>query len=185
MENAKRFHGLTMMDSKSNREISGVGLVLATPEDREVLNDHLVFLRQQIEIFRATFDDIMSHTRGRNKGIALRQVGIRCRHCSHIPVGNRRKGSTYFPSTLVGIYQAAQNINVEHFQSRMCTEIPEEVALRLERFGATKSLASGAGKAYWAESARKLGLTDTEDGIRFAADVVNSTAMFSANNLLS
>jgi hypothetical protein len=49
--------------------------MLARPEDRGMLNDHLLVLRQQIEFFRATLDDIMSYTRGRNKGVALGQVG--------------------------------------------------------------------------------------------------------------
>jgi hypothetical protein len=150
------------------------GLILACPEDRGMLNEHLVFLRQQIEFFRATIDDIMSYTRGRNKGIAMQQVGIRCRHCSHIPAANRRKGSTYFPSALIGIYQAALNINVEHLQSGVCTESPHDVQSQLLRTRATKTAASGAGKAYWAESARTQGLIDTEDGIRFATDALNS-----------
>jgi hypothetical protein len=172
------FHSFPPISDEDPSNPSGESLVLACPDDRGMLNEHLAFLRQQIEFFRATIDDIMLHTRGRNKGVALRQVGVRCRHCSHLSVDKRRKGSTYFPSTLMGIYQAAQNISAEHFQSGICTEIPYDIKLQFERFGATKSFSSGAGKAYWAESARMMGLIDTDDGIRFAADVhvVSSTA---------
>jgi hypothetical protein len=41
-------------------------------------------LLQQIEAFQATEEDVMTHTRGRNKPILLGQVGIRCRHCAHL-----------------------------------------------------------------------------------------------------
>lgn len=155
------------VSGKSDGAVMG-SLILACPEDRGMLNDNLIFLRQQIEFFQATVDDIMSHTRGRNKGIAPQQVGIRCRHCNVIPAGQRRKGSTYFPSTLMGIYQAAQNINVEHLQSGVCPKMPREVEQTLLTTRATKRASSGAGKAYWAESARMQGLIDTDDGIRFA-----------------
>jgi hypothetical protein len=169
-------HHWNRNEAHEEKIIADVGVMVAAPEDERVLNEPLIFLRKQIEYFRATVDDVMSHTRGRNKAITMRQVGIRCRHCAHIPVDQRRKGSTYFPSTLMGIYQAAQNISVEHFQSGLCSELPNDVKnVIFERKGAVKkSSSSYAGKGYWAESARKLGLIDTDEGIRFAADVANS-----------
>ncbi len=141
-------------------------------DDRGKLNDNQIFLRRQIEIFKASNEDILTLTRGKNKPIVLQQVGIRCRFCSQVPVGKRRKGSTYFPSNLMGLYQAAQNLSVEHLQSGLCPELPPDVK---ERFlciaSGIKSVASCAGKKYWAEAGRMLGLIDTEDGIRFAEDV--------------
>ncbi len=166
---------------RSSNIDSDIGLLLACPEDRGMLNDHLQFLRQQIEFYRATADDIMCYARGRNKGVALGQVGIRCRHCRHVPVHQRRKGSTYFPSTLMGIYQAAQNLSVQHLQSGKCQELPRDVQNQLFTTAATKKAASGAGKAYWAESAKMQGLVDTPDGIRFAIDVAIGAAAISAS----
>ena len=81
--------------------------LLARPEDSLKLSSHQVFLRYQIEAFEATEDDVATHTRGRNKPISLGQVGIRCRHCAHVPVSRRQKGSTYFPATLLGLYQVS------------------------------------------------------------------------------
>lgn len=46
---------------------SSDGVPLAVPEDRCKLNDQQVFLREQIEAYPATDDDLTSHTRGRNK----------------------------------------------------------------------------------------------------------------------
>lgn len=146
-------------------------LVLAVPQDHGRLNEQQIFLRHQIEVFRASADDIMSHTRGRNRAVTLLQVGLRCRHCGHLPVGARRKGSTYFPSALISIYQAAQNLNLEHFQSGLCQEMSDEFKLLFRSFSEKRAAASFAGKPYWADAARQLGLIDTEEGIRFAVDI--------------
>lgn len=71
----------------------------------------------------------------------------------------------------MGIYQAAQNMSVEHLQSGICTEMPPDVRDRFLTFGLTKPGASVAGKRYWADAAKEIGLVDTDNGIRFAKDV--------------
>jgi hypothetical protein len=146
---------------------------LARSVDKYKLSDHQNFLRQQIEAFQATQDDVMTHTRGRNKPVQLGQVGIRCRHCAHIPVSRRQMGSTYFPSNKFGIYQAAQNMSTAHIQCGLCTEMPVAIKWKfIEIASAKKPKGShGAGRLYWAHSATQLGLVDTEEGIRFIRDV--------------
>jgi hypothetical protein len=151
---------------------TGVGAVylptlLSKVEDAEKLSPHQVLLRKQIEAFQATSDDVSTHTRGRNKPIGLNQVGIRCRHCAHLPVAKRQKGSTYFPATILGIYQAAQNMSTTHIQSGLCSEMPTDLKQQFETLQNFKVASSGAGRPYWSESAKRLGLVDTEDGIQF------------------
>ena len=146
--------------------------VLAQPEDSLKLSSHQVLLRHQIEAFKATEDDISTHIRGRNKPITLGQVGIRCRHCSHLPVARRQKGSTYFPASLLGLYQAAQNMSTTHMQCGLCTSMPEEIKQLFVHLLASKVASSGAGRPYWAQSSKKIGLFDTENGgIRFIRDL--------------
>ncbi len=147
------------------------GLLLYIPKDRKNLNQNQVYLRKQLEAFPATVDYLNSRTHGKSKSIKLKQVGIRCRHCSHISVIRRNKGSTYFPSNLMGIYQAAKNISVEHLQSGLCPGLPSDVQDRFARFAPRKLLSSGGGKKYWADAAGLLGLVDTSDGICIALDV--------------
>ena len=147
-------------------------VILARPEDNLKLSKHQVLLRHQIEAFKATEDDVSTHTRGRNKPVTLGQVGIRCRHCAHLPVVQRSKGSTYFPASMIGLYQAAQNMSTTHMQCGLCTEMPDVIKQEFARLMETKAASSGAGRPYWAETARKLGLVDTpEDGIRFIRDL--------------
>jgi hypothetical protein len=82
--------------------------VLSRSADEVILSKFQAFLRQHIESFAATNEDVYSPIRGRNKPVLLHQVGIRCRHCAHISANRRAKGSVYFPSTTMGFYQAAQ-----------------------------------------------------------------------------
>ena len=147
--------------------------VLDLPEDEMKLSAYQLLLRNQIEAFSAAADDLSTHTRGRNKPITLRQVGIRCRHCKHIALNRRKKGSVYFPFSLLGLYQAAQNMGASHFHGEVCSELPTDLKEKFVESIACKSTV-GSGKQYWAKSARKLGLVDTENGIRFIRDLVSS-----------
>ena len=158
-------------DSGGSRRARSLPVILAQPEDHLKLSAHQVFLRHQIEAFRAGRDETSTHTRGRNKPICIDQVGIRCRYCAHLPISRRQKGSTYFPSSLQGIYQAAQNMSTTHLQCGLCNHMSNEIKDEFSRLLATKVSSSGAGRPYWAESARNLGLVDTEEGIRFIEDL--------------
>ena len=144
--------------------------ILSLPEDHIKLSTHQVFLRHQIEAFRASVEDISTHTRGRNKPVTTGQIGIRCRHCAHIPVGQRQKGSTYFPATLLGLYQAAQNMSTTHMQCGLCLEMPNEIKQQFAHLISTKVASFGAGRPYWEKAAKKLGFVDTDNGIRFVRD---------------
>lgn len=155
---------------KPNTNLS-LPAILARPADKMKLSEHQHLLRFQIEAFAATEEDVSTHTRGRNKPIVLGQVGIRCRHCAHIPVSRRQKGSTYFPASILGIYQAAQNMSTAHIQCGLCTEMPEQLKEQFKHSIAMKSSCNGAGRPYWAQSAKEMGLVDTEDGIRFIRDI--------------
>lgn len=150
---------------------SSLPVLLFQVNDETKLSSYQILLRQQIEAFAASKDDVDSHARGRNKPITMRQVGIRCRHCSRTTWNRRKKGSAYFPHSLQGLYQAAQNMGSSHFNDTICSQMPAELQ---EKFAVTIACKSsvGSGKHYWAESARKLGLVDTDRGIRTIFDVL-------------
>jgi hypothetical protein len=147
-------------------------VVLAQPDaDERWVSEFQRLLRQQIEVFEADDDTVMTHVRGRNKPVSFGQVGLRCKHCAYLPVSKRQKGSTYFPSNLSGVYQAAQNMSTTHIQCGLCDCMPESikqqfvVLMNQNRLGSTNH---GAGRSYWSKSASSFGLVDTEHhGIRF------------------
>jgi hypothetical protein len=157
--------------SSSNAILMDLPVIFAQSTDTLVLTGHQALLRQQIELFRATQGDLLSPARGRNKRIEVGQVGIRCRHCAHVLAARRTKGSVYFPATLLGLYQAAQNMSSNHIQCGLCPEMPQSLKDKFTELFPTKVQSSGVGRAYWAESAKKLGMIDTDQGIRFVRDI--------------
>jgi hypothetical protein len=142
-------------------------IALSLPDDANKLSPLQVLLRQQIEIFAASDSDLMTHARGRNKPITLKQVGIRCRHSARLPLKEQKRGAVYFPFTLLGIYQAAQNMASSHFTQDNCSEISSETRLKLLECSLGCKSAVGLGKYYWANLAMSQGLFDTDHGIRF------------------
>jgi hypothetical protein len=148
---------------------------VSDPMDVQLLSVRQVFFRQQLEIFSATEVDSFTHARGRNKRIHFGQVGIRCRHCAHMSVVTRQKGSNYFPSALAGLYQAAQNMCTTHLQTGVCTAMPELIQQEFTRLLSMPKTCTGSGRKYWAQSAQKFGLVDTDHGI-FQSDQVPSGA---------
>jgi hypothetical protein len=162
-------------DAFANRHPQGRALDLPTllvmPSDLVELSSHQTLLRYQIEVFRASEEDVATHTRGRNKKVERGQIGIRCRHCKVLPVSERLRGSIYFPSTIEGFYQAAQNMNSTHLQTGECQMMGELLRQEFVNLVSSRgSSSSGAGRSYWVQQARNLGLENTKDGIRFHND---------------
>jgi hypothetical protein len=141
--------------------------VLSRSMDGTFLTKFQVFLRLHIEVFAATPEDVVTRIRGRHKQIRLHQVGIRCRHCAHIPGNLRLKGAVYFPSSTTGLYQASQNMCSTHLQCGLCPEMPESTKTMFAQLIGTKTAGSSSagGRAYWGQCAQQMGLVNTELGI--------------------
>ena len=158
-------------DAFADRDADGrahdLPTLLVVPMDHMQLSSHQTLLRYQIEVFRAGEEDTSTHTRGRNKPVTLGQIGIRCRHCKVLPVSRRKRGSVYFPRAVEGFYQAAQNMNSTHLQTGECPLMGNALRQEFANLIATRGVSTGAGRAYWAKQARKLGLRNTENGIVF------------------
>eukprot|EP00978_Attheya_sp_CCMP212_P027961 scaffold95164_cov52-Attheya_sp.AAC.1 len=142
--------------------------LLSLLQDEEHLSYYQCLVRKQIEVFEAEPDDVASHARGRNKPIIFGQVGLRCVHCKYSPRPSRGRGSVFFPSKLLGIYQAAQNMAVGHL-CISCDNIPDDTKEQLLTFRQQKSSAN-VGKQYWAMAAKAIGLKETEHGLTFNSE---------------
>eukprot|EP00977_Amphora_coffeiformis_P011398 scaffold2760_cov167-Amphora_coffeaeformis.AAC.12 len=71
-----------ILDENNERKWFTGCVPLGLPDDKYWLSELQVFLRANFaEAFGATEDDIAAPMHGRNKPIALGQVGIRCMHC--------------------------------------------------------------------------------------------------------
>jgi hypothetical protein len=148
-------------------------VVLFRTEDDLKLSGLQSLLRMQIEAFQASEQDVTIHVRGRNKSIQVGQVGIRCLHCAHMPALQRSKGSTYFPTSVWGFYQASQNMCNVHLSKGACRHVPSLTKMQFAQHVDEKRAlpCSRAGRRYWAETAQKLGLVDTEEGVFFVREL--------------
>lgn len=150
----------TREGSRKNR-----GIPLALSCDPEHLSEYQILVRQQLEIFEASAEDIQSNTQGRKKKVTVGQVGVRCKHCAYYPTRYTGKGAVYYPAKLQGIYQAAQNMAGSHLCDS-CQIIQPALKERLRKLRERKDSASG-GKQYWADGCQAIGLIETKSsGLR-------------------
>ena len=157
-----------------------VAVTLSSPEDSEYLNKLHCFVRRHLEIFTADKGDLAAPAPGRKTRIQLGQVGIRCVHCARLPIKDRVKRAVCYPPSVAGIYHAVSNMKHDHFA--ICRGLPAKAREEFETF---KSLCTRRGTAgngstvgsrsgmvsstaqYYLDSAIRMGLVDTETGIRF------------------
>lgn len=109
-----RSDGLVCLSSGIPHYTGRLILPLSVPDDPTRLSTYLCFVRSDcVEVFEATDRDVTM--RLNSKLIYPRQVGIRCRFCSHIHHRDRAGRSTSFPSSLSRIYQSLTMMLREHF----------------------------------------------------------------------
>ena len=140
---------------------------LSLPSDSDNLSEYQCMLRQQIVLFSVGTADIECNAQGRNKPIVLGQVGTLCRHCVKLKPSQRPSGAVYFPAKLSGLYQASQNMSINHFSSN-CQSIPEPLRQKMFKLKIQKSTVIGGGKLFWANCAKMIGVVELDDQLRFA-----------------
>jgi len=154
-------------------------MLLSSSGDKDCLNSIHCFVRKHIEVFSATEKDASAPAPGRRVRINVGQVGIRCVHCGTSTV--RTKRSVCYPPSVGGIYHAVSNMKFDHFG--ICKGLPQTDRDEFNKLReSTKKKSTSDGKKtpksvasstahYYFESAKALGLVDTDAGIRFAPDM--------------
>ncbi len=147
-------------DHYSKRPVRG----LSSNGDDIWLSKFLQFLRSACcEVFEATAADVIE--RRKSKQILLGQVGIRCRFCAHLPHAVRSGRSACYPSSVDRIYQSVTMMIREHFP--ICDEFPDGVRKQYVALKKNTKKGEMESKLHWKNSARKMGMRDTEKGIFF------------------
>ena len=137
-------------------------ILLAIPEDKQWLSDIDVFVRQQVEVFCATREDV-DDARAQNRfPIEEGTVGIRCIHCALSKRGDTEHSTTY-PFSISGLYEAVSEFH--HLHLDHCKNAPPRVVSKLASLKGNSSLSS-IGRDYYRTAAQCLGLIDTKGGIR-------------------
>lgn len=149
----KRARSREELEKLAERRPSGIPL--ASPTDKNLLSSYQATLRQSLEFFLASEQDIESSQKGRKRKIQVGQVGIRCRYCAHLHPALQTNGACTFPRSKESIYMCAQNIAMAHMvvsagrQQDACSCMPEDIRQALIEKKAKQS-ASAVGSDYWA-----------------------------------
>jgi hypothetical protein len=141
---------------------------LHLPGDEESLSALHCFMRKYcVEAFSASAQDVATPRYGKSHGrsIVVGQVGIQCKHCKHRPYGQRQERAVCFPSSLKNIYHSIETWQRRH--SLVCEDIPPWAKRAMTDLMGKSRSGAGGRRQYWEESARRLGLVDTDHGIRF------------------
>ena len=138
---------------------------LGISEDPNWLSEFHCFIRSElVEVFRASHDDVTC----RNNSISYQQVGLRCRFCAHLPPSSRSGRSSAFPSSLRQIYQSFTMMLRDHFSN--CEVIPASAQSNFNHLKDKPAQGATDSKRYWIYSAKKLGMFDTDDGIKMTKE---------------
>ena len=156
------------VSSASGHWFGGATSLSIKESDSEWLSELNCFIRKNcVEAFSALEDDV-SRTSKRGR-IALQQVGIRCCFCAHVPLKDRGSAAVSFPTSVSGIYESVKRWQRVHLE--VCTEIHDDVQAKLTTLSNTNVWVPTT-RQYWTDSAKALGLVDTNDGIRFRVDPI-------------
>lgn len=148
-------------------------VLLSTPNDREWLSERDVLIRQQVEVFCATREDV-DNARGDKKGsIEEGTVGLRCIHCALSSNHEQDPTAVSFPFSTSGLYESVNDLYRVHLTH--CKKVPQSVRLKLSNLKGSSSLSSIC-RNYYSTSAKSLGLVDTRDGIRASGRSIPLTA---------
>lgn len=142
---------------------------LALPEDADVLSPLHCFMRRYcVEVFSASPEDISTPRYGKSHGVKVivGQAGIRCLYCKHRAPGKRPERAVCYPSSLRNIYHSIETWQRRH--SLVCSDIPAWVRKSIVELMESSKSRAGGRRQYWEDSARRLGMVDTEHGVRFS-----------------
>eukprot|EP00536_Pseudo-nitzschia_multiseries_P014469 jgi/Psemu1/262195/estExt_Genewise1Plus.C_7090009 len=141
---------------------------LHTPEDDDVLSPLHCFMRRYcVEAFSATPEDVATPRYGKSHGfkVEVGQVGIRCLHCKDLSPGKRAERAVCYPSSLRNIYHSIETWQRRH--SLVCKCITPWVRKSILELMESSKTRAGGRRQYWEDSARRLGMVDTSQGVRF------------------
>jgi len=161
----RRNHGLNPIPP------DGRGVTLSIPDDHDWLSDMDCFVRNNLEAFCATEEDVHSAQSDRKYPIQLGQVGVRCLHCARYNAA--RGNGVSFPYSISGIYESVREFQRLHLDT--CTHISDKLKDEMKSMKTSTSLSSVLRK-YYVLAAKALGMVDTQDGIRSTGEVVPITS---------
>jgi hypothetical protein len=165
-DNRKAQNEETSRDEGETAWFSGCVALSVEPADIEWLSELNCFIRKNcIQAFSATHQDVLKTSkRGR---IVIDQVGIRCKFCVHRPLKDKAVAAVSYPTSMAGIYESVKRWQRVHLPA--CLDVSDENQAMLDKLQ-NDTVWVPTTRQYWTDSARAIGMVDTNDGIRFNRD---------------
>jgi hypothetical protein len=153
--------------------------LLALQEDRISLSETLCIVRENIEVFTATVEDVEAPAPGRKHAVTVGQVGLRCIHCRHTTRSSERvKRAVCYPSSIKRIYRTVIDMKLDHFLH--CKFVPQSLKDTLTALKANNTRSTGTTMQYFIRAATQLGMIDASAGVRLTDTAVNAmSALYS------
>jgi hypothetical protein len=146
-------------------EKNGPVKLLALPEDRISLSETLCIVRENVEVFQATMEDVEAPAPGRKHAVTVGQVGLRCIHCRHTTRSSERvKRAVCYPSSIKRIYRTVIDMKLDHFLH--CKFVPQNLKDTLAALKANNTRSTGTTMQYFIRAASTLGMVDGPSGVR-------------------
>mmetsp|Transcript_50707 Transcript_50707/g.56623 ORF Transcript_50707/g.56623 Transcript_50707/m.56623 type:complete len:1254 (+) Transcript_50707:116-3877(+) len=146
-------------------EKNGPIKLLALPEDRISLSETLCIVRENVEVFQATMEDVEAPAPGRKHAVTVEQVGLRCIHCRHTTRSSERvKRAVCYPSSIKRIYRTVIDMKLDHFLH--CKFVPQNLKDTLQALKANNTRSTGTTMQYFIRAASTLGMVDGPSGVR-------------------
>ncbi|CAJ1969648.1 unnamed protein product [Cylindrotheca closterium] len=153
------------MQPVSSSQTKGPIRLLALSGDRVTLSETLCLVRENIEVFTATKEDVDAPAPGRKQAIVVGQVGLRCIHCRHTTKSSERvKRAVCYPSSIKRIYRSVIDMKLDHFLH--CKFVPVSLKDRLIALKANNTRSTGTTMQYFIKAASSLGMVDASSGVR-------------------
>jgi len=149
------------MDNNDGRDMNKRRSIklLALPEDRISLSETLCIVRENVEVFTATIEDVEAPAPGRKHAVTVGQVGLRCIHCRHTTRSSERvKRAVCYPSSIKRIYRTVIDMKLDHFLH--CKFVPQNLKDTLQALKANNTRSTGTTMQYFIRAATTLGMVD-------------------------
>lgn len=167
-----------MMDNIDGRDMNKQKSIklLALPEDRISLSETLCIVRENVEVFTATIEDVEAPAPGRKHAVTVGQVGLRCIHCRHTTRSSERvKRAVCYPSSIKRIYRTVIDMKLDHFLH--CKFVPQNLKDTLQALKANNTRSTGTTMQYFIRAATTLGMVDGPSGVRITDSTVPAPAL--------
>jgi len=177
--------------ASSTKKNDGRSRPLSDPRDFFYLSEMYCFIRQQLELFVATAEDVedRSPRGGVKKTVKVGTVGVRCVHCARrvqaakensmsaaLPSSTKKKekalalnqikGAVSYPQAIRLVYQSVRNWQRHHLVA--CPSMPASTNAKyfdLKKEKRRKRSASDS-MNHWQKSLEDMGVVDTEAGMQ-------------------